>query len=206
MGVAFEILAQKPAFGGINLKIGRKTWLYAGERPHQPFGSLAPWHAVGHYAARRHFIIEDVIPGRKRIRFMEADAAHGGRNRKRHRDVIVERGVVIALTEVAVEMRVQFAQASEALDDVGAHGTNQQPVHVEEPGHAGMEEKIDRFSFVNRFLRGELDWIDAVECLVRTRAQQHLQPRDDARTPGFGGFERDQALFELFFVDHRTPR
>ena len=34
LGVAFEILAQKPAFGGINLKIGRRTWLYAGERPH----------------------------------------------------------------------------------------------------------------------------------------------------------------------------
>ena len=75
--------------------------------------------------------MEDVIPGRKRLRFMEADAAHGGRNRKRHRDVIVERGVVIALTEVAVEMRVQFAQASEALDNVGAHRTNEQPVHVE---------------------------------------------------------------------------
>src|SRR5438128_8720487 len=70
-----------------------------------------------------------------------------------------------------------------------------------------MEEKIDRFSFGNRFLGGELDRIDAVECLVRARAQQHLQPRDDARTPGFGRFERDQALLELFFVNHRmTPR
>src|SRR5882757_8105279 len=57
-----------------------------------------------------------------------------------------------------------------------------------------MEEKIDPFSFGNRFLCGELDRIDAVECLVRARAQQHLQPRD-------------HALFELFFVDHRmTPR
>src|ERR1700691_3834888 len=65
-----------------------------------------------------------------------------------------------------------------------------------------MEEKIDPFSFGNRFLGGELDRIDAVECLVRTRAQQQLQPRDDTRTPGFGRFERDQALFELFFVDH----
>src|SRR6516165_10673774 len=87
--------------------------------------------------------MEDIIPGRKRIRFMEADAAHGGRNRKRHLNVIVERGVVIALTEVAVEMRVQFAQASEALDNVGAHWTDQQPVHVEQPNHAGMEEKVD---------------------------------------------------------------
>src|SRR5215467_7543704 len=151
--------------------------------------------------------MEDIIPGRKRIRFMEADAAHGGRNRKRHLNVIVERGVVIALTEVAVEMRVQFAQASEALDNVGAHWTDQQPVHVEQPNYAGMEEKIDAFSFGNRFLCGELDRIDAVECLVRARAQQHLQPRDDARTPGFGRLERDQALLELFFVDHRiTPR
>src|SRR3954468_2842025 len=65
-----------------------------------------------------------------------------------------------------------------------------------------MEEKIDPFSFGNRFLCGELDRIDAVECLVRARAQQRLQPRDDARTPGFGRFERDQALFELSFVDH----
>src|SRR3979490_1231297 len=135
LGVAIEILAHKPAFGGINLKIGRRTSLYAGERPHQAFGSLAPWHAVGHYAARRHFITEDVIPCRKRIRFMEADAAHGGRNPKRHRDVIVEGGAVIALTEVAVEMRVQFAQGPEALDDVGAHRTNQQPVHVEQPSN-----------------------------------------------------------------------
>jgi hypothetical protein len=37
-----------------------------------------------------------------------------------------------------------------------------------------MEEKIDRFSFDNRFLDGELDRIDAVERLVRARAQQHL--------------------------------
>src|SRR5262249_43260300 len=66
-----------------------------------------------------------------------------------------------------------------------------------------MKEKIDPFSFGNRFLCRELDRIDAVECLVRARAQQHLQPRDDARTPGFGRFERDQTLFELFFVDHR---
>ena len=50
LGVACEILAQKRAVGGIDLKIGRRIWLYAGERPHQPFGSLAPWHAVGHYA------------------------------------------------------------------------------------------------------------------------------------------------------------
>jgi hypothetical protein len=54
-------------------------------------------------------MMEQVIRGRQRIRFMEADAPHGGRNRKRHRDVIVKRSVVIALTEVAVEMRVQFA-------------------------------------------------------------------------------------------------
>ena len=76
MGVAFEILAQKRAFGDVNLKIGGRTWLYAGERPHQPFGSLDPWHAVGHYAARRHFIMEDVIPGRKRIRFMEGETVN----------------------------------------------------------------------------------------------------------------------------------
>ena len=48
LGVAFEILAQKRAFGGINLEIDRRTRLYAGDRPHQPFGNLAPWHAVGH--------------------------------------------------------------------------------------------------------------------------------------------------------------
>src|ERR1700722_270762 len=172
MSVAIEILAHKPAFGGINLKIGGRTWLDAGERPHQPFGSLAPWHAIRHDAARRQFIMEQVIPGRKRIRLMEANAAHGGRNRKRHTNVIVESGFVIALTEMAMEMRVQFAQVSEALDNVGAHRTNQQPVHVEQPGHAGMEEKIDPFSFGNRLLDGELDRIDAVECLVRTRAQQ----------------------------------
>src|SRR5579864_970606 len=69
-----------------------------------------------------------------------------------------------------------------------------------------MEEEIDRFSFGNRFLRAELDRIDAVERLVRARAQQRLQPRDDARGPGLGRFERDQALFELFFVDHRMSR
>ena len=33
LGVAFEILAQKRAFGGINLEIGRRTWLYAGDAP-----------------------------------------------------------------------------------------------------------------------------------------------------------------------------
>jgi hypothetical protein len=65
-----------------------------------------------------------------------------------------------------------------------------------------MEEKIDCFSFDNRFLDGEFDRIDAVERLIRARAQQHLQPRDDARTPRLGRFERNQALFELFFVDH----
>src|SRR5579883_3462438 len=94
LGVAFEILSQKRAFGGVNLEIGDRAWLYAGERPHQPFRSLAPWRAVRHQAARRQFVMENVVPGRKRIRFMESDAAHGGRNRKRHRDVIVERGVV----------------------------------------------------------------------------------------------------------------
>ena len=48
LAVAFEILAQKRAFGGINLEIGRRTRLYAGDRPDQPFGDLAPWRAVGH--------------------------------------------------------------------------------------------------------------------------------------------------------------
>jgi hypothetical protein len=61
------------------------------------------------------------------------------------------------------------------------------------------EEKIDCFSFGNRFLDGELDRIDAVERLIHARAQQHLQPRDDARTPRLGRFERNQSLFELFF-------
>ena len=131
LGVAFEILAEKRAFGGINLEIGRRTRFDADERPHQSLGSFAPRHAVGQDATRRKFIMEEIIPGRKRIRVMEADAAHGGRNRKHHRDVIVECCVVIALTKVAVEVRVQFAQASEALDNVGAHRTNQQPVHVE---------------------------------------------------------------------------
>src|SRR6516164_92643 len=109
MGVAFEILDEKRALSGINLKTGHRTWFDAGEHPHQGFGSLVPWHAVGQYPVRCEFIMEDVIPGRKRIRFMEADAAHGGRNRKRHHDVIVEGCVVIALTKMAVEMRVQFA-------------------------------------------------------------------------------------------------
>src|SRR5262249_26106764 len=131
MSIAFEILDEKRALSGNNLKAGHRTWLYAGEHPHQGLGSLVPWHAVGQYPVRREFIMEDVIPGRKRLRFMEADAAHGGRNRKRDHDVIVERGVVIALTEVAVEMRVQFAQAPEALHNVGAHRTNELPVHVE---------------------------------------------------------------------------
>src|SRR5579872_6838715 len=104
---------------------------------------------------------------------------------------------------MTAEMRVQLAQGSEALDDVGTHRTNQLPVHVEQPGHAAVEKEIDRLAFRNRFLGGELDRIDAVERLVRARAQQRLQPRDDPRTPGFGRFERDQALFELFFIDHR---
>ena len=62
---------------------------------------------------------------------MKADAAHGGRNGERDRNVIVERGIVIALAEVAVEMRVHFAQASEALHNVRTHRANEHPVHVE---------------------------------------------------------------------------
>ena len=62
---------------------------------------------------------------------MKADAAHGRRNGEGHGDIIIERGVVIALAEVAVEMRVQFAEATEALHDVGAHRANEHPVHVE---------------------------------------------------------------------------
>ena len=131
LGVAFEVLAQKAAFGGFNLKTRCSTRLYAGERPHESFGGLAPRHAVAQYATRRHFIIENVLPGRERSRLMEADAAHDRRDRKHYRDVIVERCVEIAVTEVAVEMRMQFAQASEAFDNVGAHRTNEQPVHVE---------------------------------------------------------------------------
>jgi hypothetical protein len=126
-----EINAKKPASGGINLKISCRIWLYALERPHQAFHRLTPRHAIAQYAARRHFVKKGVIPSRKRICVMKADAPHGGRNGERHRDIIVERSVVIALAEAAVEMRVQFAQTSEALHDVGAHRTNEQPVHVE---------------------------------------------------------------------------
>jgi hypothetical protein len=115
----------------MNLKISYRTWLYAHEGPHQAFHRLAPRQAIAQYAARRHFVKKGVVPSRKRIRIMKADAAHGGRNGERHRDIIVERSVVIGLAEAAVEMRVQFAQASEAVHDVGAHRTNQQPVHVE---------------------------------------------------------------------------
>jgi hypothetical protein len=68
-----------------------------------------------------------------------------------------------------------------------------------------MEEEIDRFSLANRFLDGERDRIDAVEFLVRAGAHEHLQARDNARTPRLRRFERDQALFELFFVDHGIP-
>jgi hypothetical protein len=46
-----------------------------------------------------------------------------------------------------------------------------------------MEEKVDCFSFHNRFLDGERDRIDSVERLISARAQQHFQPRDDARIP-----------------------
>ena len=88
MSVASEILSEKRAFGGIKLEIGRRTWLYPGEHLHQCFGSLAPWHAVEQYAVRPQFKMEDVVAGRKRIRFM-------------------------------------VAQASKALDNVGAHRTNQ---------------------------------------------------------------------------------
>jgi hypothetical protein len=115
----------------MNLKISYRTWLYAHEGPHQAFHRLAPRQAIAQYAARRHFVKKGVAPSRKPIRIMKADAAHGGRNGERHRDIIVERSVVIGLAEAAVEMRVQFAQASEAVHDVGAHRTNQQPVHVE---------------------------------------------------------------------------
>ena len=98
---------------------------------------------------------------------MKADATHGGRNGERDRNVIVERSIVIALAEVAVEMRVHFAQASEALHNVRTHRANEHPVHVEQPSHAGVEEKIDRFSFDNRFFSRELDRVDAVEFVVR---------------------------------------
>src|ERR1700733_12168528 len=131
LGVAVEILAQKRAFGGINLKSGRRTGLDAGKRPYQVLGGHPPWHAVGRDAARREFIMEEVIPGRKRVRLMEADATNSGRHRKRYRDVVVERDFVIALTKLAVELRVQFAQGSETLDNVGAHRTNRHPLHVE---------------------------------------------------------------------------
>ena len=131
LGVAVEILAEQRAFGDIDLEIGHSTRLDADERPYQAFGGLAPWHPIGHETARRESALEDVVPSRKPLRLVETNAAHGGRYRERHRDVIVERGVVVTLTELTVEMRVQLAQASETPDDVGAHQTNQQPVHVE---------------------------------------------------------------------------
>ena len=54
-----------------------------------------------------------------------------------------------------MEVRVQLAQAAKALHHVGAYRTNEQPVHVEQPGHAGMQKKIDRLSFGDRFLGGD---------------------------------------------------
>src|SRR5262249_34338401 len=78
LGIAVEVLAEKRALSGIDLETGRSTRLDAGEHPDQPFGGLAPWRAVGHDAVRRQLVMKDVVPGRKRIRLMEADAPHGG--------------------------------------------------------------------------------------------------------------------------------
>src|SRR5258708_28542356 len=103
------------------------SWLYAHEGPHQAFHRLAPRQAIAQYAARRHFVKKGVAPSRKRIRIMKADAAHGGRNGERHRDIIVERSVVIGLAEAAVEKRVQFAPASETFPDGAAQPTTSSP-------------------------------------------------------------------------------
>ncbi len=80
----------------------------------------------------------------------------------------------------------------------------------ERPGDAGMEEKIDASASAIDF--SSANWIGLMRYRASSEreAQQRLQPRDDARAPGLGCLERDQALFEFFrrssYGDSRHPR
>ena len=71
---------------------------------------------------------------------------------------------------------MQLAQAAKALHHVGAHRTNEQPVHVEQPGYAGVEEEIDGLSFGDRLLGGELDRINTVAA-GRAAVQERVRSR-----------------------------
>ena len=77
MGIAVEILAEKRAFNNIDLDIGTEPGAMR-------MSTLTRLLAVSFQARRRasgrqtSICREDVVPGRKRIRLMEADGAHRG--------------------------------------------------------------------------------------------------------------------------------
>ena len=181
MGVALHIEAKEHAFGGFDFQNNRRARLQPTQRPDGRFDDLDPWHAVGRRAVRRGFVKERVVDDRQRGRIVKADAAHCGRNREGHGDVVVEHGLVIALAQVAMVVAVERPQAAKTLNHVRTHRTEQQPVHFEQADQRAVQEKINRLGFGNRLVGGEADRIDAEEVEVVGGTQQRLKARHDAR-------------------------
>lgn len=133
---------------------------------------------------------------------MITDAAHGRRNREGYGDVVVEHGFVVALAQVTMIVAMELLQAVQAFHHVGAHRTEQQPVHLEQADQCSMQEQIDGLAVGDALVGREADRIDAEEGGLVGQTQQRLQARDHAGTPRLGGLERRETLLELFFVDH----
>jgi len=123
-----------------------------------------------------------------------ANTAHARRHGEGHGDIVVERGFVVSVAQVAMEVVLNSAQAPEVCNDVGAQRAVDQSVHLDEAGKRRVKKEVDGLVLGHAALDGERDRIDAEQRLVPCRADQGF--------PALRLLELGETFLQNVLVDH----
>src|SRR5262249_52427096 len=106
-------------------------------------------HFLRYFQPSREAIFQIEIFHGERSGVSENNVANMGRNGKSDLDIIIQDDFIIRQAKAAASMRMQFAQFSQAIDDLRAKGTNEDPIHFKEAAFGRVEEEVNCLCFRN---------------------------------------------------------
>jgi hypothetical protein len=80
-------------------------------------------------------------------------------------------------------------------------GTEDIPMHVDEPCAGGVEKQVDGLRFSHTAIAGECQWVGAMDNNFVATADQRFELGDDARAPATGLLDLGHLAFEKSFVN-----
>ena len=117
-----------------------------------------------------------------------------------HGDKLVQSADVVAPAHRAMVVIVDAAQVVEALDDAGAHGAQQQPVHLEQAGRRGVNQQVDRLRRRDVVLRRICERVDPEQFAVTSVSNEGVQWSKGVGIPRPGCLQGGEGALQMALV------